>query len=472
MKHRVIRARLLAHVAVLAATLAGCNALVGNDDIQISDGGAVVEGASAGDASSSDVTQHDARAMDAPSEALPSTDSPVTGDSPGDAPADTLGGEGGNDSGDAAPIPEAAVDTGPMCTASSQICGGVCTDVTSDSNHCGNCMTACAAPMTCQGGVCACSSRLTDCSGTCVDEKTDNSHCGDCVTRCPAGANGTICIGGVCACSAGLTNCNGTCVNAQTDNAHCGNCTTMCAGGMTGTTCVGGACSCPAGSTNCSGTCSTLSNDNNHCGSCSTTCAGGESCVGTTCTCPGGQLFCNGVCVNVATDSTNCGTCAKQCTSGVNCTSGRCVVRDGNVAQFSSSTNVIANYIFAVPVAVPYAITVTALGSIGTATGGGTFVMGLYTDSGGRPSSLLATASPASMVVGTQEVPVTATAIAAGTYWVAASVASPGTNKWGFQSTGTDYAAAYTYTGGLPAAAPAGMLYTTDDINFYLVGYE
>jgi hypothetical protein len=52
-KPRVIRARLLAHVAVLAATLAGCNALVGNDDIQVTDG-AAVEGASVSDASSSD----------------------------------------------------------------------------------------------------------------------------------------------------------------------------------------------------------------------------------------------------------------------------------------------------------------------------------------------------------------------------------------------------------------------------------
>jgi hypothetical protein len=471
MKTRVIRSRLLAHVAVLAATLAGCNAIVGNDDIQTSDG-AVVDGASAGDASSSDVTQHDARATDAPSEVMPSTDSPMTGDSPGDALADTLREADGNDSGDAAPIPEAAVDTGPTCAAPSQICGSVCTDVTSDNGHCGNCMTSCTAPKTCQSGMCACPSRLTDCNGTCVDEQADNSNCGVCGMRCPAGANGTTCIGGKCSCTAGLNDCGGTCVNWSTDNAHCGNCMTTCTGGMTGTNCVGGMCSCGANATSCNGVCSTLTNDNSHCGSCANACAGGSSCAGTTCTCPAGLSFCNGVCVNTATDGSNCGSCSKRC-AGVSCTNSQCVARYGNTTLFPGSSNVAANYIFAQLVTVPYAITVTALGNIGVSAGGGVFVMGLYTDSGGVPGSLLVESAPANTVVGAQELPVSARTIAAGTYFVAASVAAGG-NRWGLLTTGGtgEWAGTYTYTSTLPANAPSGSGFAGDAFNYYVVGYQ
>jgi hypothetical protein len=465
------RYRLFAHVALFAATLAGCNALVGNDDIQVSDGGGLVDVASGSDAPSSpDGMMHDA---DASSETAPSTDGPMAGDSPGDALADTLPETGGDDSGDAAVIPEASVDTGPTCTAPSQICGSVCTDVTSDNGHCGNCMTSCMAPQTCQGGVCACPTRLTNCSGACVDEKTDNNHCGDCVTQCPAGANGTICIGGMCACSAGLTNCNGTCVNAQTDNAHCGNCMTMCTGGMTGTNCAGGVCSCGANATNCNGVCSTLSNDNSNCGACGVKCTGSSSCVGMTCTCPNGLAYCSGACVNPTTDGSNCGSCGKRC-AGVSCTNSQCVARYGNTTLFSGSSNVSANYIFAQLVTVPYAITVTALGNIGVGAGGGVFVMGLYTDSGGVPGSLLVETAPANTVVGTQELPVSARTIAAGTYFVAASVAAPGGNRWGLLTTGGsgEWAGTYTYTGTLPATAPSGSGFAGDAFNYYVVGYQ
>jgi hypothetical protein len=144
-------------------------------------------------------------------------------------------------------------------------------------------------------------------------------------------------------------------------------------------------------------------------------------------------------------------------------------VRYGFATPLGGIANNSGNYIFGMAVSVPSPITVTALGVITNASGG-TFVMGLYSDTSGVPGSLLAAATPASATNGVQEFPVTPVAIAAGTYWVTASADPVGINHWGYAATGSDWAAPYTYTGTLPATAPSGTIYSYDSLNFYLVG--
>ena len=41
------------------------------------------------------------------------------------------------------------IDAPPVCNAPSMVCGGVCTDVTSSEEFCGNCTTACAGGELC-----------------------------------------------------------------------------------------------------------------------------------------------------------------------------------------------------------------------------------------------------------------------------------------------------------------------------------
>jgi hypothetical protein len=148
-------------------------------------------------------------------------------------------------------------------------------------------------------------------------------------------------------------------------------------------------------------------------------------------------------------------------------------VRYGYTTFYSGTASNSGNYVFGMEVNVPVPITVTALAAI-TNGAGGTFAMGLYSNGGsGVPTGNLITSSAATNSVGgNQELPVAPAYIAAGNYWVCASASSAGIDHWGYAAMGQDFAAPYTYTGAMPATAPAGSTYPNDTLNFYLVGYE
>jgi hypothetical protein len=67
----------------------------------------------------------------------------------------------------------------------------VCVDLTSNSQACGNCSTACADFQTCCNGVCT--NRQSDpancghCNGTCSDFNNDKANCGGCGHACKPG---------------------------------------------------------------------------------------------------------------------------------------------------------------------------------------------------------------------------------------------------------------------------------------------
>jgi hypothetical protein len=54
-----------------------------------------------------------------------------------------------------API-DAAIDAPPVCNAPNMVCGGECTDVTSNEQYCGDCNTACPGGEVCTTSTCAC----------------------------------------------------------------------------------------------------------------------------------------------------------------------------------------------------------------------------------------------------------------------------------------------------------------------------
>jgi hypothetical protein len=115
------------------------------------------------------------------------------------------------------------------CDPSNGCCSGVCTDLSSDPNHCGSCAIRCSPGQSCSNGVCGivCPPGLTFCGGKCADLSSDPSNCGGCGLACAPGSPcclggcGTLCPNGGC-CPAGYPNCcpDGThCCPAGT---HCG----------------------------------------------------------------------------------------------------------------------------------------------------------------------------------------------------------------------------------------------------------
>ncbi len=93
----------------------------------------------------------------------------------------------------------------------SRCCGGLCTDVGSDADHCGACDRACPAEGYCDAGQCRCALGLEACGAACVNKASDPLHCGACDVACPPrdGASST-CAKGECGyrCTPGRAECN------------------------------------------------------------------------------------------------------------------------------------------------------------------------------------------------------------------------------------------------------------------------
>ncbi|MFN2549594.1 MAG: hypothetical protein ABR567_19400 [Myxococcales bacterium] len=232
------------------------------------------------------------------------------------------------------------------CLTTESRCSGVCTDVVSNREHCGDCNTTCAPSETCAAGKCQpfCAAGQTACAQVaggfiCENLSNDRINCGSCGNAC---GQGQVCTPttpggpGHCAveCLQNLTNCSGSCLDLMTDDASCGACGHSCA---TGTHCVGGSCKiiCTPGQTLCTDTggntsCVDSSKDRDHCGA-DATCNGGKQCAaGEICSNGNCQLSCQAglasctvagkfTCVNTAVDPNNCGGCGITCAAGQVC---------------------------------------------------------------------------------------------------------------------------------------------------------
>jgi len=193
----------------------------------------------------------------------------------------------------------------PACTPPSQVCGGLCTDVSRDTTHCGSCFFSCTAAESCVAGVCrrqdaACLPTETRCpTWGCVDMSTNVFACGGCTTVC---LDGERCVDGRCA--------YGTCLNGGTF------------------------CEAPDGGR--SACVTNFSSDWRHCGGCHAACGGPyESCDNGRCVPPSCEGYCGGFgldgsdgstadcqyvycvetgCTEVTSDPANCGGCGASCT--------------------------------------------------------------------------------------------------------------------------------------------------------------
>ncbi len=193
------------------------------------------------------------------------------------------------------------------CHCPGTVCSGACVDLTSDPNNCGSCGNSCPTGTTCQSGRCLChsgdppcgaSNTCCDgraqwcCSGVCVDLDTDPNHCGNCGTAC---ASGQTCCGGNCyptsltcgkcgtqrgVCSDDRTwsflpcSGEGTCVWGTSRSCGGGNGLQFCGPNCQwGTTCL-----CESPYILCNGVCVDINSDSGNCGFCGNGCGPGGWC--------------------------------------------------------------------------------------------------------------------------------------------------------------------------------------------------
>src|SRR5579871_803002 len=173
------------------------------------------------------------------------------------------------------------------------LCSGVCSNLSTDPQHCGSCAFDCTqlpgvnAGIQCVAGACeftgnACQTGLAHCSAQadagCDTNITTSMNCGACGVVC-SGSTPLCTLGsnGIFSCSSGCTGqtptlCNNQCVNTNTNPQFCGNCTTQCqAPANSSASCDGGMCgfTCASGHHDCNGAC-VSNNDPLTCGgSCS-----------------------------------------------------------------------------------------------------------------------------------------------------------------------------------------------------------
>ena len=129
------------------------------------------------------------------------------------------------------------------CTDKQLCCQGICTDITQNPLHCGECQNICEKDEICANSTCqvvtescgTCPHQTSCCSDTCANLKSDPNHCGKCHHKCP---DHTQCIDGNCidinpeTCQTQCDNnkicCNNTCVYTDFNPNHCGECNHTC----------------------------------------------------------------------------------------------------------------------------------------------------------------------------------------------------------------------------------------------------
>jgi hypothetical protein len=101
------------------------------------------------------------------------------------------------------------------------------------------------------------------------------------------------------------------------------------------------------------------------------------------------------------------------------CVSTPMVVTYGTTTDIPETSYFENNFLLGTRVAVTDSITVTSLGLV-TREQGPHVKMGLYSDNGGQPDSLIIATEAAEVGLGAQSIPVTPTVILAGNYWLMA----------------------------------------------------
>lgn len=287
--------------------------------------------------------------------------------------------------------------TGQACVAGK--CTGTCSPKTATcmGNSVATCTTSgtygAAVPCTnstCTGGMCtgSCSSGEAQCSGDSATQSCDGGAWGAAVP-----CTGQACVGTSCAgvCSPGATLCADTTDVKTCDTTGEWEAPVACA--QPAPACSQGTCVCPSGSAVSNGVC-----------------------------CPSGQTGCSGTCVNEQTDPGNCDACGHMCRYGL-CQAGACTASFYGAGQAAPGTGTAislgAGMFVGDRAPSGSSSNVVALGAQ-TVESGVSLQLALYSDSGGKPGTLLVqTASLTSVAHGGTEGRVSATPVVAGTgYWI------------------------------------------------------
>ncbi len=217
------------------------------------------------------------------------------------------------------------------------MCGGVCVDTLTDTNHCGGCGNWCntdpgfspeiGTAFHCINGECVLRSQASEDPYSCgsggftdYDFYTPGRPG---LIECPAEAP---CLDGVCSAlgciDPGLTACNNICTRTSYDSNNCGSCGNACS--LPNQTCRAGSCysECEEPGTGyCrspidgSRYCAELDSDGVHCGRCQHSCPSSQLCSRGECVseCPSDLTNCMGGCADTMTSEWNCGECGNRC---------------------------------------------------------------------------------------------------------------------------------------------------------------
>jgi hypothetical protein len=186
---------------------------------------------------------------------------------------------------------------------------------------------------------------------------------------------------------------------------------------------------------------------------------------------------CAGSCVDPNTDSNACGPTCKPCPGGTSCSGGQCIALFGYSTEFNCNSGfagLAGKIIFAQQISISSPVTITALGVFGNKPATGLQgAMALYNNSGGGPGTLVTYTNATPIVSGDNRIPVgLATAVSAGTYWIAAEFSA---NASICGDTSTSNTVEYVSVSFPSPPNPFGSnptVLSMEDLNFYAVGTE
>lgn len=378
------------------------------------------------------------------------------------------------------------VPSGKACHQGTVSCvngGIICTDTmanASDGTSCGTnqvcnagqCV-ACVAGASCNPGGDVCKTGTTTCaSGQSVCMASGNATSG---TPCDDGnacTSNDRCSGGMCmpgvqkTCSARdpchqAGTCDpksGACSNPVQPTGHacddgnaCTNNDQCSASGV----CSGTQTSCPASdSCHMAGTCSggACSNPKQPDG---TSCGSGMTCQNGVCSGGGGGTCGTGeTCAGRACPVLPCPYYGTYCNSADNHCAGSW---GGHSVGTGANPSVNNTTLYAVQITIQQNVTVFGFELRTGTVSSGNGILGLYSDSGGSPSTALPYSVSTPLIMGGwASTGITPTPLGAGTYWVALSANFSAGNTMGLSTNIPCVAAPYTYDGQLPASWPAG----------------